>query len=89
MKLWTSQPAARQGHRRREGEAMAVVKIKLDGGAEITSSITKEAAEDLRPRRGQQGHGALVSRRGRARPGLTLPARRVVPTPPPRRGAWF
>lgn len=29
------------------GEAMAVVKIQLDGGAEITSSITKEAAEDL------------------------------------------
>jgi len=29
------------------GEAMAVVKIRLDGGAEITSSITKEAAEDL------------------------------------------
>ena len=29
------------------GEAMAVVKIKLDGGPEITSSITREAAEDL------------------------------------------
>ena len=29
------------------GEAMAVVKIRLDGGLEITSSITKEAAEDL------------------------------------------
>jgi molybdate transport system regulatory protein len=29
------------------GEAMAVVKIKLDGGAEITSSITREAVEDL------------------------------------------
>ena len=29
------------------GEAMAVVKITLDGGAEITSSITKEAVEDL------------------------------------------
>ena len=29
------------------GEAMAVVKIRLDGGPEITSSITKEAAEDL------------------------------------------
>ncbi len=29
------------------GEAMAVVKIQLDGGPEITSSITKEAAEDL------------------------------------------
>jgi len=29
------------------GEAMAVVKIRLEGGSEITSSITKEAAEDL------------------------------------------
>ena len=29
------------------GEAMAVVKIQLDGGPEITSSITREAAEDL------------------------------------------
>ena len=29
------------------GEAMAVVKIQLDGGAQLTSSITKEAAEDL------------------------------------------
>jgi molybdate transport system regulatory protein len=29
------------------GEAMAVVKIRLDGGAEITSSITKEASDDL------------------------------------------
>jgi molybdopterin-binding protein len=30
-----------------KGEAMAVVKIHLDGGQEITSSITAEAAEDL------------------------------------------
>jgi len=29
------------------GEAMAVVKVQLDGGPEITSSITKEAAEEL------------------------------------------
>ena len=29
------------------GEAMAVIKIRLDGGAEITSSITKDAADDL------------------------------------------
>ena len=29
------------------GEAMAVVRIKLDGGAEITSSITRDAVEDL------------------------------------------
>ena len=29
------------------GEAMAVVKIKLDDGPEITSSITREAVEEL------------------------------------------
>jgi molybdopterin-binding protein len=29
------------------GEAMAVVKVRLDGGQAITSSITKEAALDL------------------------------------------
>ncbi|QIG41839.1 TOBE domain-containing protein [Nocardioides anomalus] len=29
------------------GEAMAVVKVQLDGGETITSSITREAAEDL------------------------------------------
>jgi len=29
------------------GEAMAVVKVQLDGGPEITSSITKEAVEEL------------------------------------------
>jgi molybdopterin-binding protein len=29
------------------GEAMAVVKIQLDDGPIITSSITREAAEDL------------------------------------------
>lgn len=29
------------------GEAMAVVRIRLDGGAEITSSITKDAVLDL------------------------------------------
>jgi molybdate transport system regulatory protein len=29
------------------GEAMAVVKVQLEGGPEITSSITKEAADDL------------------------------------------
>ncbi len=29
------------------GEAMAVVKVALDGGDTITSSITREAAEDL------------------------------------------
>jgi len=31
-----------------KGEAMAVVKVKLDGGDQVlTSSITTEAAEDL------------------------------------------
>jgi molybdate transport system regulatory protein len=29
------------------GEAMAVVKVTLDGGQPITASITREAAEDL------------------------------------------
>ena len=29
------------------GEAMAVVKLQLDDGPEITSSITREAVEDL------------------------------------------
>ena len=30
-----------------QGEAMAVVKIQLDGGQTITSSVTREAVEDL------------------------------------------
>jgi len=29
------------------GEAMAVVKVQLEGGQSITSSITREAVEDL------------------------------------------
>ncbi|UGT67323.1 TOBE domain-containing protein [Nocardia gipuzkoensis] len=29
------------------GEAMAVVRVRLTGGDEITSSITREAADDL------------------------------------------
>ncbi|MFF0533140.1 molybdopterin-binding protein [Nocardia amikacinitolerans] len=29
------------------GEAMAVVRVRLTGGDEITSSITRDAAEDL------------------------------------------
>jgi len=29
------------------GEAMAVVKVRLDGGQVITSSITSDAADDL------------------------------------------
>jgi molybdopterin-binding protein len=30
-----------------QGEAMAVVKVELDGGQVITSSITREAVTDL------------------------------------------
>lgn len=30
-----------------KGEAMAVVKVRLDGGQELTSSITRDAADDL------------------------------------------
>lgn len=30
------------------GEAMAVVKVTLAGGEQITASITREAAEDLK-----------------------------------------
>jgi molybdopterin-binding protein len=30
-----------------QGEAMAVVKVTLDGGQLITASITREAADDL------------------------------------------
>jgi molybdate transport system regulatory protein len=29
------------------GEAMAVIKLQLDGGQAMTASITREAAEDL------------------------------------------
>lgn len=29
------------------GEAMAIVKVTLDGGQTVTASITREAAEDL------------------------------------------
>ncbi|WP_067477394.1 TOBE domain-containing protein [Nocardia amamiensis] len=29
------------------GEAMAVVRVRLNGGDEITSSITRDAADDL------------------------------------------
>jgi molybdopterin-binding protein len=36
------------------GEAMAVVKVALDGGDTITSSITREAAEDLGLESGKQ-----------------------------------
>jgi molybdopterin-binding protein len=36
------------------GEAMAVVKVALEGGDTITSSITREAAEDLGLEPGKQ-----------------------------------
>jgi molybdopterin-binding protein len=36
------------------GEAMAVVKVALEGGDMITSSITREAAEDLGLETGKQ-----------------------------------
>jgi molybdate transport system regulatory protein len=40
-----------------KGEAMAVVKVKLDsGGAVITSSITRDAADDL-----ELGEGSAVT----------------------------
>ncbi|WP_225726824.1 MULTISPECIES: molybdopterin-binding protein [unclassified Nocardia] len=29
------------------GEAMAVIRVRLNGGDEITSSITRDAADDL------------------------------------------
>jgi molybdate transport system regulatory protein len=35
------------------GDAMAVVKVALEGGDTITSSITREAAEDLGLETGQ------------------------------------
>ncbi|MFV0534422.1 MAG: molybdopterin-binding protein [Cumulibacter sp.] len=30
-----------------KGEAMAVVRVKLDGGQLVTSAVTKEAVDDL------------------------------------------
>jgi molybdopterin-binding protein len=36
------------------GEAMAVVKVALEGGDTVTSSITREAAEDLGLETGKQ-----------------------------------
>ncbi|WP_280294077.1 TOBE domain-containing protein [Nocardia abscessus] len=37
------------------GEAMAVVRVRLTGGDEITSSITRDAADDLQLADGSRG----------------------------------
>jgi molybdate transport system regulatory protein len=37
------------------GEAMTVVKVRLDGGQQITAAITRDAADDL-----QLGEGTSV-----------------------------
>ena len=44
---WGCRTFARHGRSRCPAEAMAVVKIQLDGGQTITSSVTREAVEDL------------------------------------------
>jgi len=36
------------------GTVMTIVKVDLDGGQQVTASITKDAAEDLRLRVGTQ-----------------------------------
>jgi molybdate transport system regulatory protein len=47
MKLSTRNKLAGTVSEVTAGEAMAVVKVALEGGDIITSSITREAAEDL------------------------------------------
>jgi molybdopterin-binding protein len=47
MKLSTRNQLAGTVSEVTAGEAMAVVKVALEGGDLITSSITREAAEDL------------------------------------------
>jgi molybdate transport system regulatory protein len=47
MKLSTRNQLAGSVTEVTAGEAMAVVKVALEGGDTITSSITREAAEDL------------------------------------------
>jgi molybdopterin-binding protein len=47
MKLSTRNQLAGTVSEVTAGEAMAVVKVALEGGDIITSSITREAAEDL------------------------------------------
>jgi molybdopterin-binding protein len=47
MKLSTRNQLAGTVSEVTAGEAMAVVKVALEGGDTITSSITREAAEDL------------------------------------------
>jgi len=47
MKLSTRNQLAGTVSSITQGEAMAVVKVQLDGGQTITSSITREAVVDL------------------------------------------
>lgn len=47
MKLSTRNQLAGTVESVTTGEAMAVVKVRLDGGQHITSAITREAVEDL------------------------------------------
>lgn len=47
MKLSTRNQLAGTVSEITAGEAMAVVKVALEGGDTVTSSITREAAEDL------------------------------------------
>jgi len=54
MKLSTRNQLAGTVSEVTAGEAMAVVKVALEGGDVITSSITREAAEDLGLETGKQ-----------------------------------
>ncbi|MFN8191223.1 MAG: TOBE domain-containing protein [Nocardioidaceae bacterium] len=47
MRLSTRNQLVGHVHSIVTGDAMAVVKVALDGGQTITSTITREAAEDL------------------------------------------
>lgn len=47
MRLSTRNQLPGTGTSIQQGEAMAVVKVTLDGGQLITSSITREAVDDL------------------------------------------
>ncbi len=47
MKLSTRNQLAGTVNAITYGEAMAVVKVTLEGGQQVTSSITREAADDL------------------------------------------
>ncbi len=43
------------------GDAMAVVKTRLDGGQEITAAVTREAVDDLGLARGTAVHALIKS----------------------------